>query len=417
MKSYRFINVILLFSMCSVLSSCFKDTCRNKYTIYKPVYKSLTEIRADMKNTAASPIRNAGKIYTYGNYLFVNEKDKGVHIIDNTNPSSPVNVSFIKIPGNYDIAVKGNYLYADSYSDIVVLDISNPNQVKPVHFTNNIFQEYSYFWTGKSSTDSVMMITDYIAKDTVVDCDTYNSWQACPACQIYTPGGIFFASASTKSGTGGSLARFALQNNFLYVVATSSLYSFDISVPSSPQQTNSKYFGWNIETIYPFNDQLYIGSTSGMYIFGTSDPSNPALLGQSLHVRSCDPVVTDGEHAFVTLRSGTKCQGFTNELDVLDVSNPTNPSLLKTYAMTNPYGLAKSGNLLFICDGKDGLRIFNASDVLNITQIEKIDIVDPYDIIADNGLAIIVASSGIYELDYRNPNNIHIVSHILINSK
>ena len=148
------------------------------------------------------------------------------------------------------------------------------------------------------------------------------------------------------------MARFTIVNDFLYAVSLSTLYAFNISTPTSPQQSSSNYLGWNIETIYPFKDQLYIGSTSGMFIFSTSDPSNPTLLGQSSHVRSCDPVVTDGDHAFVTLRSGTPCQGFTNELDVLDVSNTTNPQMLKTYSMTNPFGLAKSGSLLFICDGK-----------------------------------------------------------------
>ena len=151
-----------------------------------------------------------------------------------------------------------------------------------------------------------------------------------------------------------------------------------------------------------------------MYIFSVSDASNPTLLAQTSHIKSCDPVVTDGDHAFVTLRSGSACQGFTNELDVLDVSNPSNPEMLKTYSMTNPFGLAKSGNLLFICDGKDGLKIFNASDVLNIKEIKRIQLIDPYDIIAENGLAIVVAVSGIYELDYTNPETIKVISHILI---
>ena len=43
-------------------------------------------------------------------------------------------------------------------------------------------------------------------------------------------------------------------------------------------------------------------------------------------------------------------------------------------------------------------------------------IIDPYDVIAENGLAIVVASSGIYELDYTDPENIKIISHIIINS-
>jgi len=42
---------------------------------------------------------------------------EGIHIIDNSTITNPKFVSFIKIPGNYDIAVKGSVLYADSYID------------------------------------------------------------------------------------------------------------------------------------------------------------------------------------------------------------------------------------------------------------------------------------------------------------
>ena len=35
---------------------------------------------------------------------------------------------------------------------------------------------------------------------------------------------------------------------------------------------------------------------------------------------SCDPVVVQGDYAFVTLRGGTECQGFSNQLDIIDIS-------------------------------------------------------------------------------------------------
>ena len=55
--------------------------------------------------------------------------DKGIHILDNTTPANPKNVAFIDIPGNMDLAVKGDILYADLYTDLVTLDISNPLKV------------------------------------------------------------------------------------------------------------------------------------------------------------------------------------------------------------------------------------------------------------------------------------------------
>src|SRR5438270_13780478 len=109
MKRMLFILAIVSISFWG----CFKDTCRNVYTIYKPVYKKLSEVRAQMKTLPSEPIINAGKIYTYQQYIFINERNKSIHIINNSNPSSPNNIGFILIPGNFDIAIKVNYFYAD----------------------------------------------------------------------------------------------------------------------------------------------------------------------------------------------------------------------------------------------------------------------------------------------------------------
>ena len=40
-------------------------------------------------------MERTGKLYILGNYIFLNEIDKGIHIIDNAIPSSPKNVAFI----------------------------------------------------------------------------------------------------------------------------------------------------------------------------------------------------------------------------------------------------------------------------------------------------------------------------------
>src|SRR5438046_2610762 len=94
------------------LQGCFKDSCHNTYTVYTPIYKSLSQVRASMKSEAPRLLQNTGKMYVSGNYIFLNELKKGIHVIDNSNPAKPNNIAFINIPGNVDLAVKGNYLYA-----------------------------------------------------------------------------------------------------------------------------------------------------------------------------------------------------------------------------------------------------------------------------------------------------------------
>ena len=151
-----------------------------------------------------------------------------------------------------------------------------------------------------------------------------------------------------------------------------------------------------------------------MFIYDINDAANPALVSQFSHVRSCDPVIADDKYAYVTLRSGTACQGFTNQLEILDVSQITQPSLLKTYTMTNPHGLAKDDNLLFICDGKDGIKVYNAADVNNLTLVKTFGGLETYDVIALNHIAIVVANDGLYQFDYSDRNNIRQISKINI---
>ena len=88
-------------------------------------------------------------------------------------------------------------------------------------------------------------------------------------------------------------------------------------------------------------------------------------------MQSCDPVIADEKYAYVTLRTGTTCNGVNNRLEILDIANINSPSLVKTYEMTNPHGLSKDGNLLFVCDGANGLKVYNASDVNNLKLITR----------------------------------------------
>ncbi|MES2881155.1 MAG: hypothetical protein V4676_03330, partial [Bacteroidota bacterium] len=133
--------VLMFASLLFLTTGCLKDSCSNNYKISTPIYQSLTQVRAGIKSSAAQALQNTGKIYVFGNYIFLNEVGKGIHVIDNSNPAAPRNFSFINIPGNVDIAVQGNYMYADCYSDIVVLDISSATDVRPVKFLNNALPE------------------------------------------------------------------------------------------------------------------------------------------------------------------------------------------------------------------------------------------------------------------------------------
>ena len=147
-----------------------------------------------------------------------------------------------------------------------------------------------------------------------------------------------------------------------------------------------------------------------------SNPVAPVREGSVAHFTACDPVVADDNYAFVTLRAGTSCQGTNNQLDVINVQNVMSPWLVKTYGLTNPHGLAKDGDLLFICDGTDGLKVYNTSNVFSLQLIDRVKNIETYDVIAWNNKLLVVAKGGLYQYDYSNPSSLSLISKMTVNN-
>lgn len=215
-------------------------------------------------------------------------------------------------------------------------------------------------------------------------------------------------SMSDGGGKGGSMARFCIVGDFLFTVDNSSLKTFNVSDSKNPEfyQYRTQGLESGIETIFPMDSLLFIGSQTGMHIFGVSDRGFLQYLSSTAHIRSCDPVVAQGNYAYVTLNSNnTGCGRTTNLLQIYDITNPENPEHLKDIAgFTSPMGLGIDGNKLFVCD--DGLRVFDITNRALPRQIDDLhsaglhNVSDAYDVIPLNGHLILVASSGIYQLDY-----------------
>lgn len=134
---------LLMFSCYPRDSEPFVGNVKFDGTGYRPVYKNPDEI-SKVEIQAAQALKTPGRIYTFDRYLFINELGKGIHIIDNTDPKKPENLSFVSILGNYDIAVKDNWLYADNFSNLLVIDIANPKVPKVVKSIPNAIPVHNY---------------------------------------------------------------------------------------------------------------------------------------------------------------------------------------------------------------------------------------------------------------------------------
>jgi hypothetical protein len=118
-------NVTLLSFLIAFLIVVLPIDAVNESTVWVPIFMKRADLEQSVKYVDESrPLRNPGKIYCKEPYIYVNELYKGVHVINNTNPSHPVNEGFIVIPGCVDMAVKENTLYVDNSVDLVAFDLT-----------------------------------------------------------------------------------------------------------------------------------------------------------------------------------------------------------------------------------------------------------------------------------------------------
>jgi hypothetical protein len=221
---------------------------------------------------------------------------------------------------------------------------------------------------------------------------------------------------SSTTGVGGSLARFAIIGDYLYVIDNLNLSTLDISDPAAPTLVAEPIpVTQGVETIFPLNNYLFLGTQDGMYIYEIMADGIPNFVSTYQHVVSCDPVVANTEYAYVTLRVSDCRQagiGAANLLEVIDINNIENPQIVGSYELEAPRGLGLDGDVLFVCQGDNGLRVYSTANPLNLQEITHLPNINAFDVIPLGGLLIVVGPDKLIQLDYTDINDIKVVSEI-----
>lgn len=420
-------NIIALLILFMAFNSCM-DEYTEIFTANSPVYMSYDELRDAVKITTARDLENPGKIYFKDGYLFINEELKGIHIIDNRDPENPQNTGFIEIPGNVDIAIKNNILYADSYIDLVAIDISNKTDPLEVNRIEDIFP----YTTPPPINEDYRVAQVDEEKGVVIDWEIKKVRQEMEYhyYPVYYSFGFAMEDAAVNKtmpqansgnsfGIGGSMARFGLYNEYLYAVDHATLYMFDVKNPESPNDIGNINVGWDIETMFIYDGHMFFGTQSGMRVFSLEVATVPKYVSEFWHVTSCDPVVISDGYAYVTLRGGTRCGSSVNRLDVLELADDyVDNKLIASYPLHGPYGLGIDDQTLFVCDGDAGLKIYDVGDKLHIDdhQIAQFSNINTYDVIPFGNYLFMIGDDGFYQYDYSDLQNIRQVSFIQVTS-
>lgn len=449
MKLFKVTSLIA----CAIVafSSCKKVSQTKVYTANKPVYLSYEDLRSSIKNENDRDLVNPGKIFLYNQYILINDFEAGIHVYNNSNPSSPEHIAFINIPGNVDIAVKDDVLYADSYVDVVSIDFSNPKNVRVIDREENALSytipatmDYNFPVSEIDETQGVVL--GYELGEVNEQCENdecgymyyddiainHGEWGGSMMSDEGTV--VNFAGAgnnnvrsvansNTQGAIAGSMARFLMVDDHLYVISnyeTVKVFSASRSGLNESTMFNPWHDAGNwgeIETLFSFKDHLFIGSTTGMLAYDVSEAGSPNYLSMYTHMTACDPVVANDDFAFVTLRSGTECGlELSDQLDVLDIRNIMNPMLIGEYSLNQPKGLAldSESNLLFVCDGEFGMVTYNIENI-NSLQTLNTTAGDTYDVIAHNNKAHVIGNGGLVQYAYDADGNLSELSTISLN--
>lgn len=391
-------RLLLISVLAAFVFTCDKDEIdQEMVNVAIPRTISYAELRTSVEVESPKSINQAGKIYSFTDYIFINDYAEGVHIIDNSDPTAPVAHSYLKIPGNYDISIKDYYLYADSAVDLLVFDISNISDIRLIDRLENVFPNYDFQIPVEAQ------FTDFSTFD--YHSDIIIGWdiERRPKKDYEFPINEFdVVSLSNKSpiGQGGSLARFQIVGSYLYTVGTSMLNVFDISNLSSPNRVNELHSGFRIETMFHADKHLYLGADNGMYIYDIINPESPTYISEFVHWEGCDPVVVDGDYAYLTLRGGNDCGQLESVLEVIDISDKSSPFLASRYSLDNPYGLGYKQSELFVCDGTSGLRVYDKSNPRNLQLKYQFQDVFAKDVIPLGDKLLMIGDNTLYQYSY-----------------
>lgn len=226
-------------------------------------------------------------------------------------------------------------------------------------------------------------------------------------------------SSGGDSTLQGSLNKFTVNGDYLYVINSTQLIPYNISSPNAPIKETAIEVGIGIETAITRGNTLFIGANDGMHIFDITDRANPKLLSFYRHVFGCDPVAVQGDYAYVTIRSTTACGNrfSANQLDVVNISDLSNPTTAYIYNMDTPQGLGAEGNHLFVAQGYNGLTNFSIEDPSKPNPTQRLTSIPHHaDVIAvDNqyyqDLLIVTGINGIYQYDYSD-GNLNLISQL-----
>ena len=421
MKYIEILSLTIISTL--VLFSCTNDTgsVEVNYLEATAIYGDMDDIRAIPLNETPRQIENPGKIYIGEDFVLIGEEEKGIHVINNSNRENPVTDAFIRIPGNKEFYVSGQYIYAESYYDMLKIDISNPYQALLTSRSKNAIQnefinDKGETLIGFSYQDKTVTLNenDDFMTEVLDDQLVYLDF----AQNVIPKSSVPSSFSGNSAQSIGTINRITKFEDHIYVVSNNNMIILkDDENGLSKEAIRLENIKEDMETIFPYQNNLFVGSKTSMSIFNISNNGHPIELYEFEHATSCDPVLPYNDVAYITLRTAdfSKCPGNINALLAIDISDLSKPVQIDEKQLASPYGMSVINDHLFVGNGENGLSIFDVSDPHHPILIKTNKEIIAFDIITDPSDAeylFIAGSNGMNQYKIGDDLSLNLTSNI-----
>lgn len=276
-----------------------------------------------------------------GDYVFVACESSGLDalkVVDVSNPSMPVEMGSVELNGPRIVVAKGNYAFvADNMESLKVIDVNNPSEPSVCGFYR------------LESCQDVIIENDYAYLVCRTD-GIYIVDIADPSMPI-----IISHIDSFYDITGADV-----EGDYLYFADDRKFVIVDISNPAIHEIVSTLDMGssmiWNFKVR---GDFAYIpDNLSGFIIVNISNPAEPEIVSTNSSVYSARDVVIEGNYAYVSCSTSSY-----SAFQVLEISDPTETSMIGFWSSSNCRGIAKQGDYIYL-----GHLFLNALNILDVSD-------------------------------------------------
>jgi hypothetical protein len=259
----------------------------------------------------------------------------GLVTVDITDPTAPVETNFYPLPYIGRVKIKNNIAHVCASNAVFLLDIASPSSPRELG-SWHAFQSV----LGTAMADGYLYAANYVDGVRVLDIS-----------DISEPKAIGAYNQVTEDMIGVTV-----RDSMVYSLHTSNVYVIDAGNSSYPyMKEKSSYLGSRANSLRLRDHYAYHTSNVGFRILDISNPRHPLIVGRyaGQWYKTYGLVLGD-EHAY-TVKIG-------NRLEVIDISDPTNPEVSSSLDGIAIGGIAKYQDYAYVISSAAGLQVIDISN-------------------------------------------------------